>query len=485
MNLGAGLATAGKKVLMVDLDPQASLTLSLGYREPDQLEISVADIISGIVNDAEIPDDLGVIHVSENMDLLPSNIQLSAVEVSMVNAMSRELVLSYTDMDRNLGVLASQILLTAGRRTLPEAALDGLEKFMTGNSQQEAMCADLVSDWIHSDDIESYEKIAETVQDEMHLENRFSKQNVASLADTEVFPCLDEVILTKLMTDIGNEIIVPEEIDAVAEKRRTMVWFEKYKDYYDGIVALSRMQSFFKEHAAGFHIVGAKKIWDAYTKDYYRMDTYYREFHMSYENSKKSYGGSLQDLFTGVNEKVERLYSNWYLGGLGHNWSEEVAGDLAIKGYVEGIPRQEDFYSNKVRHADNKVYVIISDAMRYEVAASLTEQLRRDMQGKVDLSSMQGVFPTITKFGMAALLPHQKMTVELNNNQLKVLDDGQSTDSTYREKLLQSVNGESVALKASNLISMKRAERSELVKGKEVVYIYHDIWIRTDSISSL
>jgi uncharacterized protein (TIGR02687 family) len=383
-------------------------------------------------------------------------------------------VTGYTDMDRNLGVLASQILLTAGRRTLPEASLDGLDKFMIGNSQQEAMCADLVSDWIHSDDIESYEKIAETVQDEMHLEKRFSKQTVASLADTEVFPCLDEVILSKLMTDIGNEIIVPEEIDAVAEKRRTMAWFEKYKDYYDGIVALSRMQSFFKEHAAGFHIVGAKKIWDAYTKDYYRMDTYYRAFQMSYENSKKSYGGSLQDLFTGVCEKVERLYSNWYLGGLGHNWSEEVAGDLAIKGYVEGIPRQEDFYANKIRHADNKVYVIISDAMRYEVAASLAEQLRRDMQGKVDLSSMQGVFPTITKFGMAALLPHQKMSVELNNHQLKVLDDGQSTDSTYREKLLQSVNGESVALKASDLVSMKRAERSEIVKGKEVVYIYHD-----------
>ncbi len=70
MNLGAGLASAGKKVLMVDLDPQASLTLSFGYREPDQLEISVADIISGIVNDADIPDDLGAIHISENMDLL-------------------------------------------------------------------------------------------------------------------------------------------------------------------------------------------------------------------------------------------------------------------------------------------------------------------------------------------------------------------------------------------------------------------------------
>lgn len=72
MNLGAGLASAGKKVLLVDLDPQASLTLSLGYREPDKLEASVADIISRVVNDEDIPEGLGIIHVSDNMDLLPS-----------------------------------------------------------------------------------------------------------------------------------------------------------------------------------------------------------------------------------------------------------------------------------------------------------------------------------------------------------------------------------------------------------------------------
>lgn len=383
-------------------------------------------------------------------------------------------ITGYADVDRNLSALAAQILLTAGSRTLPESSLSGLDRFISGSSQHQAYCADLVSDWIHSDDVQSYLPIAETVQDVMHLENRFSKQTVESLTDTEVFPCVDEVILTKLMTDIGNEIIDSEKIDAVLEKRRTMVWFEDYKDYYDGIFALSRMQAFFKEHAAGFHLVGAKKIWDAYTRDYYKMDTYYRAFHMSYENSKKSYGGTLQDLFTGVCDKVERLYSNWFLSGLGHNWSEEVSGDLAERGYVEGIPRQVDFYGSKIRNADTKVYVIISDAMRYEVAASLADQLQRDMQGKVNLSSMQGIFPTITKFGMAALLPHQKMSLELNNDHLKVLDDGQATDSTYREKLLQEANKESVALKATDLVRMKRAERSALVKGKEVVYIYHD-----------
>ena len=96
------------------------------------------------------------------------------------------------------------------------------------------------------------------------------------------------------------------------------------------------------------------------------------------------------------------------------------------------------------------------------------------MQGKVNLSSMQGIFPTITKFGMAALLPHREINVELKNDQLNVLNDGQSTDSTYREKLLQQVNSESIVLKATDLVAMKRSERSDLVKGKEVVYIYHD-----------
>jgi len=93
VNLAAGLAEQGKNVLLVDLDPQASLTLSMGCREPDRLEHSVTEVISGIVNDEELSEDFGIIHVKDRLDLLPSNINLSAAEVSLVNVMSRELVL--------------------------------------------------------------------------------------------------------------------------------------------------------------------------------------------------------------------------------------------------------------------------------------------------------------------------------------------------------------------------------------------------------
>lgn len=387
-------------------------------------------------------------------------------------------ITGYSDVDYNLGMLASHIILTAVSRTLPESIFEGLSGFMSMNSQLQANCGDLVSEWIY-DDVKSYVEVAETVEIEMHLENRLSKLATEAIAETEILPCINRMILSKVMTDISNEIVMPETIYNIVEKRRTRIWFEDYKDYYWGLAALAEMEKFYKEHAEGFHTVGAKNIWDSYTREYYKMDTYYRHFHMNYENSKKSYGGELQDLFTAVCDKVERLYSNWYLDGLGHNWSEEVADELSEKGYIDGIDRQERFYDNKIRYAENKVYVIISDALRYEVAASLQEIVGRQLQGKVNLSSMQGIFPTETKYGMAALLPHKELNLELKTSDsgkknLRVLADGQSSDSINRENLLKATNPESIAVKAKDLMDMNRQERASLVKGKDVVYIYHD-----------
>ena len=75
---------------------------------------------------------------------------------------------------------------------------------------------------------------------------------------------------------------------------------------------------------------------------------------------------------------------------------------------------------------------------------------------------------------MAALLPHKELTVEVRNDILTVLADGQSTASTYRDKVLKTEDSASVVLKYNDIIAMKRAERSALVKGMDVVYIYHD-----------
>lgn len=98
VNLGAGLAAQGKKALLLDTDPQGSLSICMGYTEPDKLDVTIVDVIERLVNEEDIPEGYAILKHSENIDLLPSNIGLSAAEVSLVNVMSRELVLKdYVD----------------------------------------------------------------------------------------------------------------------------------------------------------------------------------------------------------------------------------------------------------------------------------------------------------------------------------------------------------------------------------------------------
>lgn len=406
----------------------------------------------------------------------------------------------FVEAEPDLGRLAIHLLLTAATRTMRQEYLAGLDGFISMPHQ--AYCYDFISEWLHSDKVNSSEvgrqgepvrvgrrlgaegglsrdiqqlyDVARYVEDEACLHQRFEKLSVDDLAGTECFPCINEVILTKLMTEISDHIIDVDTITGAVEKRRTCAWYGPFENFYDGILQVANMQSFFKEHSAGFHTAEAKGIWKEYTESYYQMDTYYRLFHLSFQKSLETSNILLDDLFKHVVDKVEGLYTHWFLGELGNTWSDVCADELATYGKVLEVPQQEEFYCSRIKTSDTKVFVIISDAMRYEVAATMADQLRRETQSKVSLSSMQSIFPSITKFGMAALLPHKELTVELRNDILTVLADGQPTASGYRDKVLKSEDPASVALKYNDIIAMKRAERSALVKGMDVVYIYHD-----------
>ncbi len=380
-----------------------------------------------------------------------------------------------TTTDCQLTTLAAHLLLTAATRTMRQEFLAGLQTFIS--SVHQAYCYDFVSEWMRGEDARDIYAIEEFVEGELKLPQRFMKLQVADLVDTEIFPCINEVILVKLMTDIRDHIINVDTITQTVEKRRTCVWYDDVRNYYEGILQVARMQAFSREHSAGFHTVEPAKVWKEYTTEYYLMDTWYRMFHRSYSESLKNYHEELSDLFTHVKDKVEGLYVTWFLGQLGNNWSDACADNLREYGRVLEVPQQADFYHQEVASSASRSYVIISDALRYEVAASLAEQLQRETQARVDLKSMQGIFPTITKFGMAALLPHRELSVELKSGQagqLAVLADGQSTEASNRDKLLKAADPASVALKYKDIIGMKRADRQALIKGMKVVYIYHD-----------
>ncbi len=134
-NLGIGLANEGKRVLLIDSDPQGSLTISLGYPRPDELQVTLTDIFTKIIKEEEIAPGEGIIKHEEGVDLMPANIELSGLEVSLVNVINREKILKqYVDSVKDkydfilidcgpsLGMLTINALAAADRLIIPVQA---------------------------------------------------------------------------------------------------------------------------------------------------------------------------------------------------------------------------------------------------------------------------------------------------------------------------------------------------------------------------
>ena len=202
-----------------------------------------------------------------------------------------------------------------------------------------------------------------------------------------------------------------------------------------------------------------------------KMDHYYRQFHTAFGKSLKESNTVLEDLYKSVAEYVENLYKNWYLAKLGTQWTTLVADELTKGAALKGIPQQVDFYKNYVKPiaaSGSRAYVIISDALRYEVAVELTGQLIRETKGSAKISAMQATFPSATKFGMAALLPHSQLQLTDDG---KVLCDGNSTEGTAaREKILATQHPQNVAIAYKALLAMTKEERQKAVANAQVVY---------------
>ncbi len=380
----------------------------------------------------------------------------------------------YDEEQPTLDQLAIHTLLTATARTMHSEYLEGLKQYVSDAHQ--TWCYGLVMDWMNGSYKEQFYEIARFTENEKRLKDRFFKLSIEDIVETGLFPCIDECILTFLMTDICSQNIQPDIIKQTVEKRKTMAWYNNLSCYYDGIFQVAKMQQFLNDHADGFHTVKPAEIWKEYTSNYYKMDTYYRIFQLNFQQSLKCPNENLDDYFKQVADIVEGIYTNRFLRILGENWTNACEDDLKKYGRILGINQQTEFYRDKIADLDNRVYVIVSDALRYEVAVSLKNKLCQDMQGEVTLESREAVFPTATKYGMAALLPHDNLNAELHtNNQITILADGQSTDGIEnRNQILKNANSNSIALRYEDIIHMKKKERQQKMHGMDVIYIYHD-----------
>lgn len=369
--------------------------------------------------------------------------------------------------------LAAHILLTALSVTMPASALRGLEGRISKPHGE--LAYSLVHEWLHSEDDGTLYELSREVEERLDLPRRLDHAEVKELLDGDIFPCIDECILRRYMAEISEDVVKAADIIAAVERRRTMKWYRRVSDYYDGLFQLARMQQFYQERPAGFHIAQYAQLWKEYCGELYKMDSYYRLFHAAFGRSLKEPAADLEDFYKNVAEYAERLYKNWFLAALGRQWTRLVREELAVGASLPEIPQQTDFYRRYVKpltSGSGRAFVIISDALRYEVGADLAGRLLRETKGAVKLASMQAALPSVTKYGMAALLPHGEFRL---TEDLGVACGGLSTSGTEnREKVLQTAHPGNVALTYKALLAMKQSERREKISGAQVVYIYHN-----------
>lgn len=448
--------------------------LDSNYTNAGQLHIDILSVLSGAgVNTAP-----GVIRtVLMNGMEIENNKAIQNIKKFGDEKVLWELIKRYTGYNYNGGdslvPLASHILLTTLSITMQAPDLKKLSEYISEPHQQ--LCYSLINEWMHSEDDDEFYEIARIVEEQHNLENLFDGLDVSDLMNSECFPCINECILRKYMSEISDNIIKAADIVAAVEKRRTLKWYKRVRYYYDGLLQVAQMQQFYQANVGGFPVAQYTELWKNYTQNYCKMDHFYRQFHAAFGKSLKESSTVLEDLYKNVADYVERLYKNWYLATLGSKWTTLVGDELAESSELAGIPQQADFYKKYVKPIEDsgsRVYVIISDALRYEVAVDLTGQLLKETKGTAKISSMQSVFPSATKFGMAALLPHEQLQM---TDDIKILCDGEPTDGTAgREKILNGVHAGNAALTYRTFLSMKREERREKVKDAQVVYIYHN-----------
>lgn len=392
----------------------------------------------------------------------------------------REFLLRYTGFvwgdgqDNALQNLMNHLALSASVDEFGGSVLSGLEDHICQNSQNAAFCRELLSEWLHADSA-SFAKCIESAERKLQIIVRFEKAAPADIADSTFFPCVDDTIISHTLSELESGVFNGANIRAIIDVRKGKFWWGKCAVLYSAISTYLAMLEFRRAHESGFHLTNPD-ICQAYAKDYYKMDTLYRKFCVAYaecENSERfeSLGDKLKSV---LRDKAQAIYTNWFLAELSANWTTACESPLKTSGRIDGILQQDNFYEEFVR-SDKRTFVIISDAFRYELAVQLREELLQAHTAKVVLKPMQAIFPTETKFGMAALLPHKELSVERTPDGLKVLADGKSTESGNREAILKAANPQSIAVKAESLLGMVRKDAVDLVRGQEVIYIYHNV----------
>lgn len=303
--------------------------------------------------------------------------------------------------------------------------------------------------------------IASEVWQFIHGQGLFGKLDIAQLARIDAFPEIDQLIAKwvtdRILADDFEVRINRMSLTELIASRQAMAYgnlcASVYQIQHDALALLTKQTEQQPEDLAA--------AIDAYVTTDYQLDTNYRHFTASCANVAPE----IEAITEGIQDKVENAYLNGFLSQSIQEWNQVYSAEA-----VSSDRHQRNFYRQYVSTNKDRVVVLISDAFRFEAAKSLQAQLDANDTMTTGMQYLITGLPSVTYFGMPALLPNRNLTYDGNK---LVLVDGQAVNTTEkREQVLQQTNEASVAGLVGDFNNMNTAQRREFIAGQKVVYLY-------------
>lgn len=324
-----------------------------------------------------------------------------------------------------------------------------------------------VDHWLnHGEHCGCLEGYTGEVWTEIELEKYFAQAEIEVVAMGTTFEAFDHLVIQALIKGIVDEDEVDSKWQGWIDQRRRTHWWPKYQNCYEALDAAINLLEMRRKWRNRFKEARAGEVVKSYTEEYCHADRCYREFATALKKLTT-------DALHPVAERIEDVYTNWFLPTLLGAWDDIVEKDFATGWKQDNVIPQRDFFRRRVLPLlgeKNKVFILISDGLRYEVAQQLAEELEKDTRSVPDLGWMLGTLPSYTDLCMAALLPNK----ELGWKGKDVIVDGQVATMQNREKILQVGFKEAAVISYRNLIDWSKEEAREKLAGARIVYVYHN-----------
>lgn len=316
---------------------------------------------------------------------------------------------------------------------------------------------------------ESFGELSGKISDDLEVEKSLEDATTDLILQDDLFKIVDQKIVFDLVSLVVDEAISYDKLAQMIKERENKFWYSYSSNFYQCLLEAASMIQKVREYADTTYNSFGQGV-DHYATKTYEIDKAYRKYIFYYRKSNQN------RILSRLTEKVEKVYSNDWLLIYNNNW-QKVVDELSVWPADEMYSQQRffDLHVNPYMKKGYKLFVIITDALRYECGEELSKMLLSENRYESSIDYMVSSLPSYTQLGMASLLPHNVLSF---HKETDIIDaDNMSTQGTKcRAKVLEVNSGvRATAITAEEFMNMNSSsEGRDFAKKHDLIYIYHN-----------